>query len=89
MKTILIGILSIFVFFGSVSTAQGTETDIEAMNDMNRHHFNNHEYKASNLAGSELFAMEEIKKKKKGKKKKIKKGKKKKKGFFSKIFGSK
>ena len=44
MKSILTGILSVFVFFGSVSIAQGTETDIEAMNDMNRHHFDNQDY---------------------------------------------
>ncbi len=88
MKTIITGILSLFV---SVGIAQGTETDIEAMNDMNRHHFDNQEYsldmKTSEL---DLYAMEDVKKKKKKKGKKLsEKGKKKKKGFFSKIFGSK
>tara|TARA_B100001109_G_C18561889_1_gene334633 strand:- start:160 stop:414 length:255 start_codon:yes stop_codon:yes gene_type:complete len=84
MKTILISLLLFF----SVSIAQGTETDIEAMNDMNRHHFDNG-FMGSDMEESK-FAMDEIKKKKKKKKKKMGgKGKKKKKGFFSKVFGSK
>ena len=87
MKTILISL----IFFFSVSIGQGTETDIEAMNDMKIHHYDNG-FVGSDMDNSdlELYAMEEVKKKKKKKGKKIgKKGKKSKKGFFSKVFGSK
>tara|TARA_B100001250_G_scaffold412432_1_gene443633 strand:+ start:1034 stop:1303 length:270 start_codon:yes stop_codon:yes gene_type:complete len=89
MKSILTGILSVFVFFGSVSIAQGTETDIEAMNDMNRHHFDNQDYDMKDAYLNEDMLAADIKKKKKKGKKLAQKGKKKKKGFFSKIFGSK
>ena len=89
MKSILTGILSVFVFFGSVSIAQGTETDIEAMNDMNRHHFDNQDYDMKDAYLNEDMLAADIKKKKKKGKKLAQKGKKKKKGFFSKICGSK
>ena len=90
MKTILISL----IFFLSVSISQGTKTDIEAMNDMNRQSviFDHNSGLSKMVINSELelYAMEDVKKKrKKGKKIGAKKGKKSKKGFFSKIFGSK
>ena len=64
MKSILTGILSVFVFFGSVSIAQGTETDIEAMNDMNRHHFDNQDYDMKDAYLNEDMLAADILKKK-------------------------
>ena len=73
MKTILTGILSLFIFFGAVPSVNAVNYEHACLNKemlMN----NDEDVK---------------KKKKKGKKIGGSKGKKKKKGFFSKVFGSK
>ena len=74
MKSILTGILSLFIFFGAVPAVQAVPTKCAYTSEM-----------TCEMA----CADEDIKKKKKKGKKLASKGKKKKKGFFSKVFGSK
>ncbi len=73
MKTILTGILSLFIFFGAVPSVNAVNYE---------HAYLNEEMLMNNDEDVK-------KKKKKGKKIGGSKGKKKKKGFFSKVFGSK
>ena len=75
MKTILTGILSLFIFFGAVPAVQAVPAKCAYTSEMT----------------CEMACADEDVKKKKKKGKKIggSKGKKSKKGFFSKIFGSK
>ena len=75
MKSILTGILSLFIFFGAVPAVQAVPAKCAYTSEMT----------------CEMACADEDVKKKKKKGKKIggKKGKKSKKGFFSKIFGSK
>tara|TARA_B100000519_G_C14219786_1_gene426939 strand:- start:4 stop:225 length:222 start_codon:yes stop_codon:yes gene_type:complete len=73
MKTILTGILSLFIFFGAVPSVNAVNYE---------HAYLNEEMLMNNDEDVKK------KKKKKGKKL-SEKGKKKKKGFFSKVFGSK
>ena len=75
MKTILTGILSLFIFFGAVPAVQAVPAKCAYTSEMT----------------CEMACADEDIKKKKKKGKKIggAKGKKKKKGFFSKVFGSK
>tara|TARA_Y100001963_G_C6674738_1_gene396843 strand:+ start:334 stop:555 length:222 start_codon:yes stop_codon:yes gene_type:complete len=73
MKSILTGILSLFIFIGSISAMDYNYEDAYLNEDMLSMAMND----------------DDIKKKKKKGKKLAEKGKKKKKGFFSKVFGSK
>ena len=73
MKTILTGILSLFIFFGAVPSVNAVNYE---------HAYLNEEMLMNNDEDVK-------KKKKKGKKIGGSKEKKKKKGFFSKVFGSK
>ena len=78
MKTILTGILSLFIFFGVVPVSGQEAIVVETPQTC-----------SITKECCQIASSEDIKKKKKKGKKVSKKGKKKKKGFFSKVFGSK
>tara|TARA_B100001250_G_scaffold257277_1_gene221507 strand:- start:8474 stop:8752 length:279 start_codon:yes stop_codon:yes gene_type:complete len=82
-------ILLVF-FLTSVGFGQLTDYDIEVMNDMKRHHFNNQEFLDSKSPNPMILIaeMDDIKKKKKKKGKKLKGKEKGKKGSWG-IFKSK